>query len=79
MAPTPADGTAFASNLGQGTYAVSALAPGYASASQQVTLSGGPLPTLQIRLESTSGILEGQVTDVVSGTGLAARPSYSRT
>ena len=71
MPPTAADGTAFASNLGQGTYMVSALAPGYASASQQVTLGGGPTPMLQLRLESTSGILEGQVTDGVSGAGLA--------
>ena len=52
-------------------YVVSAVAPGYVGASQHVTLSGGPLPTLEIWLESLGGILEGQVTDVVSGAGLA--------
>jgi Carboxypeptidase regulatory-like domain len=48
---------------------LSVAAAGYGSVTHQVTLNGGPLPTLQIRLESR-GILEGQVTDIVSGAGL---------
>jgi Carboxypeptidase regulatory-like domain len=59
------------SNLGHGSYLVGAAAPGYSSASQHVTLTSGPMPTIEIRLESLAGTLDGQITDVVSGAALA--------
>jgi hypothetical protein len=71
LPPTPSDGSAFISNLGSGSYVVAAEAQGYGSASQHVTITSGPLTTVEIRLESLAGSLDGHVTDVVSGTALA--------
>ena len=58
------------SNLGYGSYLLSAAAPGYGSASQQVAFTSGPMTTVEIRLESVAGILDGQVTDLVSEAAL---------
>ena len=50
---------------------VSAAAPGYSSATQQVRLTSGPVTSLEIRLESSAGSLDGQVTDIASGAPIA--------
>jgi hypothetical protein len=71
LPPTSADGSALLSNLRIASYLLSASAPGYGTASQQVTLTNGPMTTVEIRLESLAGTLEGQVTDVASGAALA--------
>jgi hypothetical protein len=70
-AMTAADGSSTLSDLADGTYLLTALAPGYGTSSLQVTLTSGTVATVEIRLQPLPGSLTGTVTNAVSGAPVA--------
>ena len=68
---TAADGTSTLSDLADGAYLLTALAPGYDGSGRQVTLTSGTVTTVEIRLQPLPGSLTGTVTNAVSGAPVA--------
>ncbi len=68
---TPPDGSYSISDLGDGTYLLTVSAPGYASVSQQVTVTSGTVLPLEIPLQPLPGSIEGTITNAATGAAVA--------
>ncbi len=65
------DGSYALSDLGDGTYLLTVSAPGYASRSQEVTLTPGLVTPVEVQLQPLPGHLTGTVTNSASGVPVA--------